>query len=62
MIQFISSVDGIYTVGELREALKDIPDYAHIAGFTDMGVAYDKDTDRVYIDNIPSLMGMSERI
>lgn len=60
MLQMLSGVDGIYTVGELKEALDKVPNEALIAWSNDMGVAKDVETGKVYIDNIPTLMKMGD--
>lgn len=60
MLQMLSGVDGIYTVGELKEALDKVPNEALIAWSNDMGVAKDIETGKVYIDNIPTLMKMGD--
>ena len=60
MLQMLSGVDGIYTVGELKEALDKVPNEALIAWPNDMGVAKDIETGKVYIDNIPTLMKMGD--
>ena len=45
-------VENLSTVGELKEALKDIPDNAvcNPFGAIDCVVAYDKDDNTLYID------------
>ena len=60
MLQMLSGVDGIYTVGELKEALDKVPNEALITWSNDMGVAKDIETGKVYIDNIPTLMKMGD--